>query len=229
LPAAVAYAAESGSCPQGGSCAAFPPSAPTTTTSAAGTPPAALTSSVPAAPSPPPPNEARLPTAGCLCPCGATIESKRDDEHSTRITVLAFGALTSWPVFGASAELGITPDIGVAALFGYSRETAFDDVGERHTTDFFQVGVSGAWYPFGDLKELRLGFDGTYTAGDDPMPATSDGRVGPAFDGYVGYKPVATSGFTFLADAGVGYHLGTSETDGTWYTLFRLGIGWSSF
>jgi hypothetical protein len=146
-----------------------------------------------------------------------------------------FASLTISPIHAIAlpmAELMIefrpTAKIGLAAIGGIGR---VESNGISATAT--EAGAQASYYVFRDFRGMHVGGEVLYLhLGDIEQDMTLSGE-GLSVGGFVGWKYIGASGFTFVAQGGVSYVAARAENATSTaekkrvYPLVNLNLGWS--
>ncbi|MFN0247197.1 MAG: hypothetical protein ACKV2T_09815 [Kofleriaceae bacterium] len=134
------------------------------------------------------------------------------------------------PAGELTAELAVTPKIGVAVIGGIgSVKPALSNT----RVLVYEVGISPRYYIWGNFRQgVELGVEALYVhASADDATMTTVSAEGLAIGPYVGYKWVARVGLTLEAQLGASYFAvrgdGVDEEDSRFAALLNLQVGWS--
>lgn len=128
-----------------------------------------------------------------------------------------------------SGEVAATDNLGVGVMAG---------AGKWQGITIWEVGAQANYYLLARFKSLHVGGSLEYlhasTSENDEWSAEGVSR-GLVLSGHLGYKYIHRSGFTFLAQAGVGYLAVESTVDGSASATddskvlptLNLNVGWS--
>lgn len=183
-------------------------------------------------------------------PVAARAQEPPEPEKETRRASITFSPIhLLYPIAEITAELAITPKLGVAGIVGYGSVPfkTSTTVGGRTTSETserlraWELGAHFNYYVLGTFDHgMQLGVEALYlniarpASGTVQIAAAADGfAVGP----YLGYKIITRVGFTFEANGGVQYVAArASATDGSTTAtasdkrvipLVNLNVGWS--
>jgi len=129
------------------------------------------------------------------------------------------------PLVEVAGEFALGERAGLAAIFG---------VGKVQSFSAFEIGSSFRYYVIGDFDHgMQLGAEALYVLVDGSSGGTSAVGAGLAVGPFIGYKIIASVGFTFDAQLGFQYIAvraesgsASAETSDV-IPLLNLNIGWS--
>jgi hypothetical protein len=164
-----------------------------------------------------------------------------DVEHTVSITISPIHLIS--PIVELTGEYRVADNLGVAAVLGGGRVSAKSTSGAITATgSAFEIGAQARYYVLGSfIHGMQLGAEVLYArvsldSGSSSIAAAGDGlELAP----FIGYKIASNIGFTFDAQLGYGYLLGSASANdsstgasesasaSTGMVLLNLNVGWS--